>query len=208
LNPFNNQVASIWVLEPQVTIWDALSGQLILTLPTNNPGSISWNPDGDRLATGGQNIRIWSPSSGQLLTTLSTGPAREVNWSPDGTRLAGVEGASTLKIWDALTGSEIRVFEAQAGLIHDIVWHPDSEIIAVASSDGTVLNGTVRIWDTNTSELLDIFQSASPVYAVDWSPDGTQLVYGGGIPQGGDPLQIVSPNLIHRESTSLMSLPP
>ena len=54
--------------------------------------SVSWSPDGTRLATGSGDgtAKVWEAAGGRELLTLKghTGTVYAVSWSPDGTRLA------------------------------------------------------------------------------------------------------------------------
>ena len=54
--------------------------------------SVSWSPDGTRLATGSEDgtAKVWDAAGGRELLTLKghTGQVHSVSWSPDGTRLA------------------------------------------------------------------------------------------------------------------------
>jgi len=75
-----------------VGIWDAGSGEKMLTLPddrnaTVNPRSIAWSPDGKRLATASyDNVAMWDTVSGQELLTLRghNYSVNNVAWAPMG----------------------------------------------------------------------------------------------------------------------------
>ena len=70
--------------------------------------SVSWSPDGTRLATGSEDgtAKVWDAAGGRELLTLKghTGWVRSVSWSPDGTRLATGSEDGTAKVWDAAGG--------------------------------------------------------------------------------------------------------
>jgi WD40 repeat protein len=71
-------------------------------------GSVSWSPDGKRLASGSldNTIKVWDAASGQEILTLRghTLNVQSVSWSPDGMRLASGSYDHTIKIWDARKG--------------------------------------------------------------------------------------------------------
>ena len=75
-------------------VWDAASGQELLTLSGHSGGvySVAWSPDGKRLATASddQTAKVWDAASGQEVLTLKATAAyvNSVAWSPDGKRLA------------------------------------------------------------------------------------------------------------------------
>ena len=66
--------------------------------------SVSWSPDGRRLATGSDDhtVKIWEADTLQELLVLREHLDRvySVAWSPDGRRLASVS-IESVKIWDA-----------------------------------------------------------------------------------------------------------
>ena len=70
--------------------------------------SVSWSPDGTRLATGSGDgtAKVWDAAGGRELLTLKghAGPVFSVSWSPDGTRLATGSEDGTAKVWDAAGG--------------------------------------------------------------------------------------------------------
>jgi WD40 repeat protein len=67
-------------------------------------------------------------------------------------------------------------------VVNKLVWSSDGTRIASASDDGSV-----RIWDAETGGLLEILTYNGPIYAMDWSPDGTKIAYGGANLSGGVP---------------------
>ena len=83
--------------------------------------SVSWSPDGARLATGSADgtAKVWDAAGGREPLTLM-GHAREVSsvsWSPDGTRLATGSDDGTAKVWDAAGGREPLTLEGHTGLV-------------------------------------------------------------------------------------------
>jgi WD40 repeat protein len=91
----------------EVKVWDARTGQVLLALAghTGRVNSVSYSPDGQRIASAGDDgsIRIWDSQKGRLILTLKDhrGPVTCVRFSPDGTRLASSSKDMTIKIWDA-----------------------------------------------------------------------------------------------------------
>jgi len=82
--------------------------------------SVSWSPDGTKIASGSQDktIKIWNAQTGQCVSTLSghNDPVRSVCFSPCGTKIVsagglgenhGGNGDFSIRIWDAETGTQI-----------------------------------------------------------------------------------------------------
>ncbi|HYH69240.1 MAG TPA: protein kinase, partial [Urbifossiella sp.] len=116
-----------------------------------------------------------------------TAPVFCVAYSPDGRHvLSGAGGTivdgkpepgepdSTLRLWDAATGKEVRRF----------VGHTNHLRSAAFSSDGTRLvsggkDGTVRVWDVSTGkELVKCDGPGGYVHAVAFAPDGKSVLAG------------------------------
>jgi len=81
-----------------VRVWDAASGQVLLTLRGHRGKvqAVAFSPDGRRLASAGgdQTVRVWDAASGQELLSLKgqTNGVSGVAFSPDGRRLASEAG--------------------------------------------------------------------------------------------------------------------
>jgi WD40 repeat protein len=88
-------------------IWNANSGEAERELEGHGSYvySVSWSPDGRRLASGSSDntVILWDASSGEMERRLE-GHSNEVfsvSWSPDGRRVASGGGDKTVIIWDA-----------------------------------------------------------------------------------------------------------
>ena len=140
--------------------------------------SVSWSPDGTRLATGSGDgtAKVWDAAGGRELLTLKghTGPVWSVSWSPDGRRLATGSRDGTAKVWDAAGGRELLTLKGHTGAVNSVSWSPDGTRLATGSWDGTA-----KVWDAASGrELLTLKGHTSGVNSVSWSPDGTRLATG------------------------------
>ena len=185
----NNHIASISNADANINIWNSADGEVLSRFNVDGPSSISWNSTGDRLVMGGGNITIFDPNDIRLIATLFTGPAGLVTWSPDNNRLAGIGVDNIIHIWDPITGATLSTLQGHFETISQVTWSPDGQYIASAS-----LDGTVRVWDTQIGEQVGVLEFQGQVYALDWSPDGSQLAYGGYRSDGQDAqVEIVTP---------------
>ena len=107
--------------------------------------SVSWSPDGSRLATAScdQTVRIWNGSTGKEEQRLEghLRPVNSVCWSPDGTRLASASDDQTVRIWYVVEGQEEQRLGGHAASVSSVSWSPDGTRLASASADNPV-----QIW--------------------------------------------------------------
>jgi WD40 repeat protein/tRNA A-37 threonylcarbamoyl transferase component Bud32 len=94
-----------------------------------------------------------------------------VAFSPDGTRLVSASHDSTLKIWDAATGQELRTLQGHRDIIWEAVFSPDGARLASASADNTV-----KVWDAASGrEVHTLTGHTAVVRRVAFSPDGANI---------------------------------
>ncbi|MFQ5791202.1 MAG: WD40 repeat domain-containing protein, partial [Acidobacteriota bacterium] len=116
-------------------VWDAFSGQELLTLfgHTNRVRSVAFSPDGTRLATASWDgtVKVWDATSGKELLTLPghTGGANGVAFSPDGARLATAasgneDETAKVKVWDSLSGQELFTLSGHEDRINGVAFSP------------------------------------------------------------------------------------
>lgn len=117
-----------------------------------------------------------------------TGPVFALAFSPDGKLIAsgGAEGSdSTIRLWDAHTGENLKVFDELEGYVYAVSFSPDGKTLAAAgcgrteSWDGGICRqGRIVLIDWRTGEItrdynLDdrrIFRSMS------YNPDGSVII--------------------------------
>jgi Tol biopolymer transport system component len=149
--------------------------------------SVSWSPDGKRLASasGDRTVKVWDAITGEILFTLGghTGEVRSVCFSPNGKRLASASQDQTVKVWDAQSGRDVLTLKGHTDGVTSVCFSPDGRRLTSASRDGTV-----KLWDTESGQetlTLDVHEhSMFGLAEVTWSPDGKRLAGCGG--NGGD----------------------
>lgn len=190
-NPLNDYVAVARGI--RVEVYEITNNALAQPLgePTSVRGDntsgvvdLSWSPDGQYLATShySQNtldpsienyqFQIWQMRPGIVQTTplirYEQRAGGSVEWNPDST-LLGLLANNELVIYDFVADEFIEELTFDDRLPFTLVWSPTGDYLATG---GTVL----RIWDTETWEVVATLPADSYVSATQWSPDG-QVIY-------------------------------
>ena len=154
--------------------------------------SLSWGPDGKRLASGSSDgtTRIWDVDKVECLHVLrieeesvdEEGIVRSVSWSPDGKRIASGYCDGTIGIWDVDKGECLHVLRIEEESVDEeciectvlsVSWSPDGKRIASGGS----WDGTTRIWDADKGKCLNVLRDhrGARVTSVSWSTDGKRV---------------------------------
>ena len=110
-----------------------------------------------------------------------------VGFSPDGQQVLTGDGTGRVKLWDAETGTEIRVFDGHQGRVNEVTFSPNGKWVATAGSDSLA-----RLWSIETGYEMRVFRwhSHMTVKSVAFSPNDRHVLTGGGTGGGGDAVRL------------------
>ena len=151
-------------IDGSAIVWDAVTGELLLDR-LGGGDVISLSPDGSILASGGSgagwgSIRFYDVTTGEHLRTI------------DDKRTAERNKQLELRIGSSVSYS---VISSIYGSVRSLSFRPDGKTLASGLSDGTI-----RIWDAQTDELLrTVVGHASGVENIAYHPDGKTLASSG-----------------------------
>jgi len=167
-------------VRPQVQIWDAATGGLVVTLAGSDP---MFAADGRAVATTAVTsdtitVRTWNLDDGQVdielapsheLTLSVTRPGfdGQVALSPDLSLLAAVI-SDTVAVADLQTGEWRYTLEATGSSGPNFAFSPDGRQLAVA-----VAGNRIHIWSMESGEVQ---QTLPGVFLLAFSPDGSRLM--------------------------------
>jgi WD40 repeat protein len=96
------------------------------------------------------------------------GSVISVAFSPDSTKVASVGNDKLIRLWDAVTGKELRQLTGHQGGVESVAFSPDGKSLLTASYDQTL-----RLWDVATGKEIRQFSGhTGAVLPVAMAPDG------------------------------------
>ena len=101
---------------------------------------VAYATDGSLLAVASSlGIYLYDAETWEALRLIETDTwVASVAFSPDGT-LVAANGYWTVRLWDVVTGQEVRTFRHTPHEVNSIAFSPDGETLAAGWSDGTVV---------------------------------------------------------------------
>jgi WD40 repeat protein/basic membrane lipoprotein Med (substrate-binding protein (PBP1-ABC) superfamily)/transcriptional regulator with XRE-family HTH domain len=167
-----------------IGIWDLAMGT-VLSIPSPYKSSLNGmaiTRDGTRLATAGDDYKaqLWDISSllnsgkinsKPLLTLDQPGIVFSVAFNKDGSELATGIQDGTIRVWDAITGREIRILRGHRDAVLSVAFDPSGKRLATAS-----LDSTAKVWDlASGKELFTLGGHTGAVTSIAYNPDGTRI---------------------------------
>ncbi len=128
---------------------------------SNGVLSVSFNSDGQKLASGGQDntVKIWDVANNKSIHTLQghTGKVRSVVFSTNCRIVVSGSDDKTIKIWDTYNGECVKTLSGHERPVLSVAISPDAQTIASSSKDETI-----RLWDINTGDCLMTLRLPKP----------------------------------------------
>lgn len=150
----------------------------VLTGHTAGSQSVAFSPDGQLLASGGDDatIQIWRIADGSAARVIrgDFDFIPSVAFSPDGQLLASGAADQKVRLWRVSDGSEVRALAGHTSTINGVAFSPDGQILASGSADQTI-----RLWRVTDGSLIRTLTGHTGfVHGVAFSPDGQMVASG------------------------------
>jgi WD40 repeat protein len=161
LSPDGDQLAT-GNMHQAISIWDLATGKRIQSLEAGGVADMAWSPDGLTLATcystPGTEARLRDVASGKLRVVL-TNQAHKASclaFSPDGKSLASGGADQTIRVWDPVTGQQIRQFKGHGKGVISLAYSGDGQMLASGSKDTTAM-----LWNVNQMPRLTVVSNVT-----------------------------------------------
>ncbi len=145
-----------------------------------------WSPDGLLAATSTTlgDIYVWDTTRGtnpiETVFLEHTHSVQHLVWNATTNLIASGDDSGRILVWNPATGEIIRELAGHNDAILDLDWRADG-----AQLVSTSLDHTVRVWDWPSGEG-QVVRNGALVSALAYSPDGSELAYGGEITDQND----------------------
>jgi WD40 repeat protein/tetratricopeptide (TPR) repeat protein len=181
-------------------LWNRYNGEVEAVL-RGHEGSLSavaFQPEGDLLATADSAgvARLWAVAADESQVTLRGDPdgATALAFRPDGSLLATGDYSGTAHLWDVATvvksggtGAESVLLPEARGMIFDLAFSPDGQLLAGTAVGGDAERGEAYLWDLSAISgepfgqdipVLQLNLEGSVALAVAFGPEGSLLATG------------------------------
>jgi len=119
-------------------------------------------------------VAIWDTLTWEVTRTLKTGTVLNIAFSPDGNLLASTPDRYAIKLWSMKDDTlQFRLRTSFTGAVNCLAFSPTGDRLATGHYDGTI-----RIWDTATGDLLGTYPSEGVIQSLAFSPDGRVIASG------------------------------
>jgi WD40 repeat protein len=142
-----------------------LKGREVAVLTGHRDGTVAWEKE--RFGADGE-------------TSRKVGKENRINacaYAPDGLRILSCADDEMLKVWNSLTGLEIRTLNGHGDRVNDCAYSPDGR--RIVSGSGLMTNGGLKVWDARVGqEIAELRGHSHWVLSCRFSPDGRWIVSG------------------------------
>ncbi|WRT69994.1 uncharacterized protein IL334_006987 [Kwoniella shivajii] len=163
----------------QLLVWEWQSESYVLKQQGHyyDMNTISFSPDGQNIATGGEDgkVKLWNATSGFCFVTFPehTASVSTVEFAKQGQVLFTASLDGTVRAYDMVRYRNFRTFTSPTPVqFSSLAVDPSGDVVCAGSQDSF----EIYMWSVQTGKLLDILTGhTAPVCGLAFSPTGDQL---------------------------------
>jgi eukaryotic-like serine/threonine-protein kinase len=160
----------------EIVAWDIVQHRAVRRLPMKLPGAFSdVCRDGKLLLVVDQShlVRIWLTSPWKQVAEWSVGPFSSCAFAPDGRQFATGDERGLVRLWDPMTGKQLRQLLNLSERATSMAYSPDGKLL-VAASEG----GPVAVWELASFRSVLLRGHPFATRTLAFSPDSRRLATG------------------------------
>jgi periodic tryptophan protein 2 len=166
----------------QLLVWEWQSESYVLKQQGHyfDMNTLSWAPDGQHIATGGDDgkVKVWNVNSGFCFVTFAdhSSAITCVEFAKQGQVLFSASLDGTVRAFDLVRYRNFRTFTSpKPTQFSSLAVDPSGEVVAAGSTDSF----EIFLWSVQTGRLLDVLAGhEGPVGSLAFSPNGDVLASG------------------------------
>jgi len=149
-----------------IEVWDYLTGKLKPLKYQDEDQfmmheaavlALAFTKDGEHLASADQQgrLKVWQIKTGKCLRRFPKAHTQGITsckFSRDGFKILTGSYDQTVRIHGLKSGKTLKIFRGHTSYVNDVVWVQNGAQIASCGADGSV-----RVWDSKTTELVHTF---------------------------------------------------
>ena len=154
---------SVAVLDASARVWDAETGEELMTLAGHEDtvDSVRFLADGGQLlsASWDGTIRRWDLATGAEIQryTIEEASVFMIDLLPNGAQFVSGSSDAIIRLWDIESGEVLREYVGHEVAVNGVHVSADGKLMVSASGDWGGADRTVRLWDVESGELLQTF---------------------------------------------------
>ena len=170
-------------------VWQADRGEEVARLTHDSDvTSVAFSPDGKYVVSGaGDKSALWEAATGREITPMTRNEsAASVDFSPDGKYVVSGSEDGSARVQEAATGNEVSQV-TYINFVQAVAFSPDSKYVISGGCDetaptalGICRQSSARVWEAASGNLIASVTHAGHINSVAFSPDGQEVVSGGG----------------------------
>jgi periodic tryptophan protein 2 len=166
----------------QLLVWEWQSETYVLKQQGHfhNINSLSYSPDGQLIATGGDDgkVKLWNSTTGFCFITFTdhTAPISAVSFSATGTVIISASLDGTVRAYDLVRYRNFRTLTSPTPCQYiSLAIDPSGDVVCAGSMDPF----DISVWSLQTGRLLDVLSGhTGPVSSLSFNPAQSLLLSG------------------------------